>query len=125
MDIILSSMLMQEDINLNQTQMSKFTLKFQIKEIEALFEKRWEMLVAHSNRIFYVFNFIIFDIGYEILVLSKVTKDFSSSNGSYVIAYAIISTAIFFLTALSLTKHYSRSNITVISGTVNFNRSIS
>jgi len=83
------------------------------------------MLVAHSNRIFYVFNFIIFDIGYEILVLSKVTKDFSSSNGSYVIAYAIISTAIFFLTALSLTKHYSRSNITVISGTVNFNRSIS
>jgi len=28
MDIILSSMLMQEDINLNQTQMSKFTLKF-------------------------------------------------------------------------------------------------
>lgn len=82
------------------------------------------MLVAHSNRIFYVFNFIVFDIGYEILVLSKVTKDFSASDGSYVIAYAIVSSAIFFLTALSLTKHYSRSNITVISGTIVLVRSL-
>lgn len=47
MDIILSSIMMQENINLNQTQMSKFTLKFEIKEIEKLFEKSWEVLISH------------------------------------------------------------------------------
>ncbi|KAL4443189.1 hypothetical protein ABPG74_002256 [Tetrahymena malaccensis] len=124
MDIILSQMLMQEEINITSTQMQKFTLRFQIREIERLFIKGWELLIPNSNRIFYVINFIAFDIAYDVLVLSKVTNEFSSADGGYIITYAITASTIFIFTALSLTKYYQKSNILIFSSTLVIVRSI-
>ncbi|KAL4488525.1 hypothetical protein ABPG72_013093 [Tetrahymena utriculariae] len=124
MDIILSQMFMQEEINITSTQMQKFTLRFQFREIEKLFIKGWELLIPNSNRIFYVINFIAFDIAYEVLVLSKVTNAFSSADGGYIITYAITASTIFIFTALSLTKYYQKKNILIFSSTLVTVRSI-
>lgn len=101
--------------------MQKFTLIFQIKEIESIFLKKWEILIPYSNRIFYIINFIAFDIGYDVLVLRKVTNEFSSADGGYVMSYAITASSIFIITSLALSKYYARKNIILFSISVSFN----
>lgn len=73
------------------------------------------MLIPRSNRIFYILNFTAFDIGYDVLVLSKVTNEFSSTDGGYVMSYAFTASAIFIITSLTLSKYYARKNIVYFS----------
>lgn len=114
MDIIISSML-QDEVNLSHTRMEAFILRFQTTELEKLFEKSWSLMIAHSNKISYVVHCIAFDVGYEVLILSKVTNSFSASDGSYVFSYVCTTVAIFILTALCLTKYYKHRNIGYIA----------
>lgn len=95
-----------------------FFLKFQTLELEKLFDKSWSLLIAQSNKIAYVIHCITLDIGYDILILTKVTNSFSASDGSYMISYVFTTVIIFILTALSLTKYYKSMNIAIIATAV-------